>query len=62
MNCFTKKDSVTYAKRFANIKTYESLAAMESEIFKPKVDKFIKEGVDISEISEYASLSFLDGK
>lgn len=59
---FHKKDSVTYAKRFANIKTYESFAAMESKIFKPKVYEFIKEGVDLSEISRYASSSFFKGK
>lgn len=59
---FHKKDSVTYAKRFANNKTDESIAAMESKIFKPKVYKLIKEGVDISEISRYAYLSFFDGK
>lgn len=59
---FHKKDSVTYAKRFANNKTDESFVAMERKIFKPKVYEFIKEGVDLSEISRYASSSFFKGK
>lgn len=54
------QDAEKYRQKFGAITDYQKYCDYLNKIYKPKVEKLLQKGYNISEISEYADSKFYD--